>query len=143
MTPAMSPAARHKARIAALQALYQWTMTHDSPTEIVGQFLMHTSAKKMDRAYFEEIFHGVLHFRDELEKTFAPFLIDRTLSELDPIELNILRLSVFELLKKPDIPYRVVINEGLLLTKTFGASEGYKFVNGVLDKVARKLNLTS
>ena len=77
----------------------------------------------------------------EIDDAFRPF-IDRPLHEIDVIELAVLRLAVYELLKRPDVPYRVIINEALQLTKQFGSVEGYKFVNGILDKVARKLRVS-
>ena len=134
-------AGRHKARAAALQALYQWLIAEDNLHTIESEFLTHSSAKKMDQTYFKELLHHIPAHLHEIEKTFVPYL-DRPLTELDPVELTILRISVYELLHRADIPFKVIINEALELTKTFGSVEGYKFVNGVLDKVARVLRKT-
>ncbi len=133
-------AARHKARAAAVQALYQWLMTDENLTTIELQFLTHTATQKMDQIYFQELLHKVPQHLEKIENQFLPFL-NLPKSDLDPIELTILRISVYELLFRKDIPYKVVINEALELTKTFGSVEGYKFVNGVIDKVAKQVYL--
>lgn len=135
----MNPKARNLARGYALQALYQWQIADASPHEIEAQFIKHHKMnKKTDFEYFKELVHNIPKVRDEMDKIITPYL-KRDLSELDPIELAILRLSTYELAKRPDIPYRVVINEALELTKKFGSVEGYKFVNGVLDHVAHHI----
>lgn len=131
-------AARHKAREAALQALYQWLMADENLTTIEMQFLVHASAKKIDQIYFRELLHNIPMHLEKIEKQFES-VIALPKAELDPIELTILRISVYELLFRKDIPYKVIINEALELTKKFGSVEGYKFVNGVLDKVAKAL----
>ncbi len=130
--------ARHKARETALQALYQWLMSAENLKTIEFQFLSHSSAKKIEHAYFQELLHQVPAHLEAIENQFEPFL-DFPKAELDPIELTILRMSVYELCYRKDIPFKVIINEALELTKTFGSVEGYKFVNGVLDKVAKHL----
>src|SRR3990167_146243 len=129
-------AARHQARRYAVQALYQWQLANPTLNELENEFLRHHINKKLDMTYFKELIHGVPEHQSEIDEAMQPFL-GRPLSEIDPIELAVLRLAIYELLKRPDIPYRVVINESLQLTKKFGSIEGYKFVNGVLDKVAR------
>ena len=134
----MNPADRRNARHYALQALYQWQVGGDSAREIEAQFIAHQITKSLDMDYFKEILHGVIEKQAELDQQMSPFL-KRPIQELDPIELSILRLSGYELANRLDIPYRVVINEALELTKKFGSVEGYKFVNGVLDQVARKI----
>lgn len=128
-------AARHKARSAALQALYQWLMADDSLTNIELEFLTHSSAKKIDQLYFRELLHQVPARLEKIETQFGPFL-SLPKEELDPVELTILRIGTYELMYRTEIPYKVIINEALELTKTFGSVEGFKFVNGVLDKVA-------
>lgn len=133
----MSPVARRNARRYAVQAMYQWQIAGTSIAEIESEFLHYHIDKQLDLAYFKELIHGVPKHQSEIDKEMQPFL-GRLLMEIDPIELAVLRLAVFELLKRPDVPYRVVINEALELTKKFGSIEGYKFVNGVLDRVARK-----
>ena len=128
--------ARSKAREISLQALYQWHMAGDTLAEIEMQFYTHKSMKKVDVDYFRELLHGVPAQLDKVEASFTPFL-DRALTDLNPIELTVLRISCYELLKRPDVPYKVIINEALRLTKLFGAEGGYKYVNGVLDNVAK------
>jgi len=135
----MKKSGRHLARRYALQALYQWQLSHTPPSEIELQFLTHQHMnKKTDFIYFKELIHAVPEYQTAVDQQMVPFL-SRPIDELDPIELTILRLSIYELLKRADIPYRVVINEALELTKQFGSVEGYKFVNGILDHVAHQL----
>lgn len=140
-TPAiksMSPAARRNARRYALQAMYQWQIANTPINEIEAAFIQHQIDRQIDMAYFKELIHGIPKHEDEIDSEIEPFL-NRPLNEVDPIELAVLRLATYELLKRPDVPYRVVINEALELTKKFGSVEGYKFVNGVLDRVAKKI----
>ncbi len=131
-----NPTARRNARRYALQAMYQWQVADSSLTDIETEFLRYHIDKKIDLEFFKELVHGIPEHKKELDKAMEPFL-GRPLHELDPIEMAVLRLAVYELLKRPDIPYRVIINEALELTKKFGSIEGHKFVNGVLDRVAR------
>lgn len=134
----VNPAARRKARHYGLQALYQWYMTKDPVGEIEIQFLADYDFSKVDIEFFHEIIHQVPACVSELESAFSPFL-DRRLDELDPIELALLRLGSFELIKRIDIPYKVAINESVALAKKFGATDGHKYINGVLDKLAREV----
>lgn len=136
----INPAARHKARHYAMQALYQWYMTGYSLSEIESQFRTDYDFKKVDLAYFQDILHKAPANMTALEAAFSAHL-DRDISELDPIELSLLRLGSYELLKRIDVPYKVVINESVSLAKKFGASESHKFINGVLDKVARDVRV--
>lgn len=131
-----TPSARRKARRLALQALYQWQIADTRVAEIELQFREDNDLTKVDAAYFSELLHGVPSALSEIDAVLAPVL-DRPLAEVDPIERALLRLATYEFLRRPDVPYRVVINEALELAKTFGAEEGFKYVNGVLDKVAR------
>lgn len=135
-----SIAARRRARSYALQALYQWHMARQAINEIEAQFHVDNDFSKVDTDYFKAILHGVPAKVTEIDAAFAPFL-DRSVAELDPVELSILRLSTFEFLERLDVPYKVVINEGIELTKIFGATDGHKFVNGILDKLAPKLRM--
>lgn len=132
-----NPIARHNARRYALQAMYQWQVAGASLDDIENEFLRYHIDKKLDLEFFKELVHGIPENRLEIDQTIEPFL-GRPLTELDPIELAVLRVAVYELIKRQDIPYRVIINEALELTKKFGSIEGHKFVNGVLDRVARK-----
>jgi N utilization substance protein B len=135
----MNPIARRYARQYALQGLYQWQISHTLPADIEAQFLVYQQmSKKTDLVYFKDLLHQVPLLSHEIDDFISPH-IRRPLDEIDPIELTILRISVYELKNRLDIPYRVVINEALELTKKFGSIEGYKFVNGVLDQVARQL----
>lgn len=134
----MNPTERRNARHYALQAMYQWQLTQTPIADLETEFLVHQVKKKIDLEYFKELIRAIPTHYDELDKHMEPFL-NRPIQELDPIELAILRLGVYELAHRLDIPYRVAINESLELTKKFGSIEGFKFVNGVLDQVSRKL----
>lgn len=134
----MNPTARRNAREYALQAMYQWQISGTALADLELQFINHEIRRKTDVEYFKELMHSIPSQFDELDNLMTPFLKSRPLAELDPVELAILRIALYELSKRLDIPYRVVINEALELTKKFGSIEGYKFVNGVLDQVARQ-----
>jgi transcription antitermination protein NusB len=134
---AINPIARHNARRYALQAMYQWQLAGTSVNEIENEFLLYHIDKKLDLPYFKELIHGVPEHQHEIDLEMQPFL-GRPLHEIDPVELAVLRLAIYELIKRPDVPYRVIINEALELTKKFGSTDGYKFVNGVLDRIAKK-----
>ena len=131
-------AQRRVARSLAMQALYQWHMAGQSLNEIEAQFRVDNDFSDVDAAYFREILHGVPAHKGENDAALVPCL-DITIEELDPVELSVLRLSTWELIKRVDVPYRVVINEGIELAKVFGSTDGHKFVNGVLDKLAPRL----
>lgn len=133
----MNPNARRNARRYALQAMYQWQLAGTPVSDIQNEFLLYHIEKKIDLDYFKELIHGVPQFQQEIDKEMQPYL-GRLMNEIDPVELAVLRLATYELMKRPDVPYRVVINEALELTKKFGSIEGHKFVNGVLDRVAKK-----
>lgn len=137
----ISPAARHNARHYALQAMYVWQIADTPINEIESEFLLYHIDKKFDSAYFKELLHGVPANLDIIDQELRSF-IGRPMHEIDPIELSVLRISIYELLKRPDVPYRVIINEALELTKKFGSVEGHRFVNGVLDKTAKKIRAT-
>ena len=131
-------ARRRKARHYALQALYQWHMAGATPTDIEAEFRTDYDFDVVDLEYFQAILHGVTRRAEEFDAAFEP-LLDRKLSELDPIELSLLRLGAFELSERIDVPYRVVINESVALAKKFGASESFRYINGVLDRLAGEL----
>lgn len=132
------PSTRKKARRYAVQGIYQWHLSGGEINEIEMQFLETINQAKVDVEYFREILVNTLTSVKHLDEELRPYL-DRDFKEINPVELSILRLSCYELESRMDVPYRVVINEALELTKTFGAEEGHKFVNGILDKLARKL----
>ena len=131
-------AKRRKARSLAVQAVYSWQMAGQSVTDIEAAFRTDNDFDSVDGAYFHELLSGVARLKTELDECFEPFL-DRALSEIDPVELGILRLATYELRNRVDVPYKVVINEAIELAKVFGASEGHKFVNGILDRLAPRL----
>lgn len=130
--------ARHKARELALQAIYQWQYTQDSLTEIEVQFHQDNDMSKVDVDYFSELLHKVPANLTEIDNHIEE-AIDRGFHELNPIELAVLRIAVYELIYRTDVPYKVIINEALQITKTFGSTEGFKYVNGVLDTLAKKV----
>lgn len=129
------PALRRKARHYALQALYQWEIAKHPINEIEAQFLLDNDMTHVDTEYFGELLHGVPGNLNDLQAQFEP-LLDRKLKDLDPIELTLLRMGVYELLHRIDVPYKVVINESINLAKRFGATDGHRYINSVLDKVA-------
>ena len=130
---------RGLARRLTVQALYQWLVNESSPDALLRQFAEQDEGLgRADPDYFAELLRGVVEFKAELNAAVAPHL-DRPLEQLDPVEHAVLLLGAYELLYKPEVPWKVVVNESVSLTKVFGAEEGYKFVNGVLDKLARNI----
>lgn len=136
----LNPALRRKARRLAMQALYQWHVADQSITQIEAEFLTDNDASKFDKDYFSEVLRGVASSKTELD-THIEKLIDRALKDLTPVELAILRMGTYEFIHRIDVPYKVIINEGVELSKTFGANEAHRFVNGVLDKLAQSLRV--
>lgn len=130
---------RHNARQYALQAIYQWQLSGTPIQEIEVQFVRFHVTKKVDLEYFKEVIQGVAKLQHEIDKQIEPYLDKRSITDVDPIELAILRIATYEFAKRLDVPYRVIINEGLELAKKFGSVEGFKFINSVLDRVARQL----
>ena len=128
---------RTNARRTAVQALYQWQMTGQNLVEIERQFLEERRLDSSQISYFTELFHGVPGQLDAIDEALAEF-VDRPVAEIDPVERAILRIGVYELINCLDVPYRVVLNEGINLAKRFGASQSHRYVNGILDKIARK-----
>lgn len=128
---------RSKARRCALQALYQWQIAGQNLNDIESQFLAEQDLTGADQPYFSELLRGVPRQLDELDARYRGFL-DRGIEELDPVELAILRIGVYELMNHLEIPYRVIINEAVQLAKTFGAEQSHRYINGVLDKAARE-----
>jgi len=128
-------AARSRARRRALQALYAWQMSGTSMVAIIEQFRSEQDMEIADLDYFEGLLRGVNAHLAELDEGLTPF-IDRDIAQVDPIERAALRLGAYELKHRPDVPYRVVLNEAIESTKRFGAEHGHTYVNGVLDKLA-------
>jgi transcription antitermination protein NusB len=129
---------RSQARRHAVQAIYQWQMVGQDVGEIINQFLEEQDINTFEVPYFQELLHGVPNHLSELDALLKPAL-DRAIESVDPVERAVLRLGVYELRYKPEVPYRVVINEAVELAKVFGAEQGHKYVNGVLDQVAKQV----
>jgi N utilization substance protein B len=129
---------RSKARHHAVQALYQWQLTGQDVSDIDNQFLAEQDVKTFEVPYFKELLHGVPANLHALDEQLSP-LLDRALASVDPVERAILRLGAYELMRHPEVPFRVAIDEAVELAKIFGAEQGHKYVNGVLDKMAQKV----
>jgi len=129
---------RSRARQYALQALYQWQMTGQDISVVEHQFLEDEELAKVDVGLFVALLRGVPTRLSHLDAALAA-LLDRPLEQVDPVERAVLRIGAYELMEHPDIPYRVVINEAVELAKLFGAEQGHRYVNGVLDKLAKRL----
>ena len=121
-----------------MQALYQWYMTQASLTEVEADFLAEYDFAHVDKLYFHDLLHGVPASVEALDELMVP-LLDRQITELDPIEHTLLRMGVWELRERVDVPFKVVINEAVALAKKFGATDSHKYINGVLDRAARGL----
>lgn len=134
----MKPSARHKARKLAIQALYQSVFGEEPIEDVIADRLSDVDPDKTDCEYFKQMVYGVVGQSQALDQAYQPYL-SRELEELTPIERCVLRLATYEMQTSYDVPYRVIINEALKLAKTFGTSDGYKFVNGVLDRLAHQL----
>jgi N utilization substance protein B len=130
-------AARSRARRRALQAIYAWQMSSSPVSSVIEQFRHEQDMQVADLEYFEDLVRGVEAHCAELDAGLVPFL-DREIEQVDPIERATLRLGAYELKHRPDVPYRVVLNEAVELAKRFGAEHGHTYVNGVLDKLARE-----
>jgi N utilization substance protein B len=137
-TPAQ---ARTKSRRAALQALYQWQVGKQPLAEIETWFLAEQDLRGADLDHFRELLHRVPACVGELDRVILS-CAERMQNNIDTVELTALRIGAYELAHRPDIPYRVVIDEAVELVKRFGAEEGYRFVNGIIDRMARQLRVT-
>ena len=133
---------RVKARQAVMQALYQWQMNPTNPRAIETQFLEDEHFQEADPQYFQQILRGVFENLDTIDEAIQAQVRDRKWSDLSEVERAILRMAGYELMARPDVPYRVVINEALELAKGFGSDQGHRFVNGVLDKLAQQWRST-
>jgi N utilization substance protein B len=133
-----SKSSRRRSRELALQGLYQWQLAGKEPVMIAAELAEHEDFAKSDVAYFRTLLNGAVDNAPRLEAEMQPFL-DRRVEELSPIERCILLLGGYELLRELEVPYRVVINEAVELAKVYGGTDGHKFVNGVLDKLAPRL----
>ncbi len=138
MSKASAAGARTRSRELMVQALYQKQIAGHECHELIAQFHDDKAYERVDQAFFDELFPAICKTQVELEKKIDT-LIDRPLEQLDPIELSILLIGVYELESRIDIPYRVVINEGVNLAKRFGAQDGHKYINACLDVAAASL----
>jgi len=139
-TAKLNPTHRRKARKLAMQALYQWHVAESPITQIEAEFIVDNDMTKVDREYFSEVLRGVASSKSELDEYINKHT-DRITGQMTPVELAILRMGTYEFLHRIDVPYKVVINEGVELSKKFGANEAHKFVNGLLDKLAKEIRL--
>jgi N utilization substance protein B len=138
MASGESTGARTRARELLLQALYQKQIAgHDCP-ELLSQFREQVAYDRVDQEYFDELLNAICKTQAELEQSVDK-LIDRPLDQLDPVELGILLIGVYELQSRIDVPYRVVINECVNLARRFGAIDGHKYINACLDAAAQSL----
>lgn len=129
---------RKRARDLLVQALYQWQLSQSPAEQIEAEFRA-DNGRKVDWEYFHQALSTIIGNPVEMDALFLQHIVDRDAVSLDPIEIGILRLGSFELAKRIDVPYKVVINECVELAKKYGATESHKFVNGVLDKAAQQL----
>jgi N utilization substance protein B len=134
----LASGAKSLARKLAMQALYRWQINDAPWQDLVSEFATEEGMDRADGEYFRELVQGVHGTRDALDAELATWM-DRSPTLLDPIEHAVLLIGAFELKSRPEIPFRVVINEGVSLAKRFGATDGHKFVNAVLDRAARQL----
>ena len=134
----IDPVLRARARRRALQAIYVWQVSRPDERALLAQFAHEQAHEQADLEYFEDLIRGVLRHVQAIDAALAPHL-DRSIDEVDLVERAALRIAGYELLHRPDVPYRVVINEAIDATKRFGAEHGHTYVNGVLDKAAAAL----
>lgn len=130
--------ARRRSREFAVQAIYQWQLAGQSLADIEQQYGEAEGFAKADSDLFAVIVSGVIKHAETLKENLAPHL-DRPWKEVSPIESAVLLIGAFELANLPDTPYRVIINEAIELAKSFGGTDGHKYVNGILDKLALSL----
>lgn len=129
---------RRRSREFALQGLYQWQLAGTDPLTIADQLADGEGFSKIDGDYFKALLGGAVADAAEMEQLIAP-LLDRAYKSLSPVERGILLLAGYEFKHQPEVPYRVIINEAIELAKSFGGTDGHKYVNGVLDKMAAQL----
>ena len=132
--------ARRQARRLGMQALYQWLLANTELNDIEKQFKEQEEMKRADPEYFRELLRKIPEHHEQLSGLLTVHT-SRSIDEIDPVELSILFIALYELKYRLDIPFKVVINEAVTLTKKFGAEDGHKYVNGILDKAARELRV--
>ena len=128
----IDPVARSRSRRRALQAVYAWQLSATGEGALIAEFAHEQAHEIADLEYFDDLVRGVVRHRATLDVALVGYL-DRPVEEVDPIERAVLRLSAYELLHRPDVPYRVVLNEAIEIAKRFGSEHGHTYVNGVLD----------
>ncbi len=133
-----NPGARHRARRLALQALYQWQVGQTELEQLLAEFSTSDGMKRVDPDYFTALVTGVVRGVERIDATLAPQLDERSIAQLDPIERAALRIGVFELMERVDVPAKVVIDEAVGLSQAFGSEHSHSYVNGVLDALARR-----
>jgi N utilization substance protein B len=138
MAKADSQGARSRARELIVQSLYQMQIAGHDEAELKTQFHQRPDYKRVDQKYYDELLGAICQSQDALEKSIDEFA-DRPVAQLDPVEKGILMLGFYELQSMSDVPYKVVINESVNLAKRFGAVDGHKYINALLDKAVRKL----
>jgi transcription antitermination protein NusB len=129
---------RKAARRAAVQAIYRWQVTASAVGDIVAEFQQDSEINLGDELYFQQLITGAIEKNTKIDAAIRPRL-DRSLASLNPVELAVLRMAVYELMHCIDVPYKVVINEALDIAKEFGSQDGHKYINAVLDKLAPEL----
>jgi N utilization substance protein B len=129
----IDPVLRSRARKRALQAVYAWQMNGGPIERVITEFAHEQAREQADLAYFEDLLRGLDEHLAEIDAALLPFL-DRGVEQVDPVERGVLRLAAYELKFRPDVPYRVVLNEAIETAKRFGADHGHTYVNGVLDR---------
>ncbi len=129
---------RRRARRFLVQALYQWQVSGEDPDDVLIQFVDGRNLGSADVEYFRELMRAIPADVDALDAQIAP-LLERSIAMIDPVERGILRLACYELRDRLEVPARVVIDESIELAKAFGAEQGHRFVNGVVDRLARRL----
>jgi N utilization substance protein B len=129
---------RHRARELAVQGIYEWRLSGKSAAQIEKATRDEKSLGRYDTEFFGQLLRGAIAQQETLSAQIEPHL-DRPMNELSPVEFAVVLLGAYELAQHPEVPYRVVINEAVELAKTFGGSDGHKFVNGVLDKLAAQV----
>ncbi len=132
---------RRLSRELALQGIYQWRQAQGEVHDIIAQLRETKIFSRADGPYFEDLLKGTLHHAPELQ-TFIQPRLDRQLTELSPVEFSILLLGTYELVHHPEIPYRAIINEAIELAKSYGGTDGHRYINGVLDKLITTLRAT-
>lgn len=130
--------ARERARRTAMQALYEVFLSNKSVAEILNRYVDDDALKRADRDYFRKLVKGACEQRQQLDESITP-LLDRPLKELDPVELSILHIGIYELIYEPEMPSRAIINEAVELAKMFGATDSHKYINGIMDRAARQI----